>query len=154
MSIYTEPPSLNGVSLTMNVQFLKPMCCVVLNFFGHARLCNPMDCSPTASSVHVFSRQEYQVGCHAFLQAISLTQGLNPRLLCLLHWQVGSLPLVPPGNLHRMQKRQLACLLSLTHLNESVPPAFIRALLSKPHAYLSSQHMSLGEFCLVGKPFR
>ena len=26
-----------------------------------------------------------------------LTQGLNPRLLCLLHWQVGSLPLAQPG---------------------------------------------------------
>ena len=25
------------------------------------------------------------------------TQGLNVRLLCLLHWQAGSLPLAPPG---------------------------------------------------------
>ena len=31
------------------------------------------------------------VGCHALLQGIFLTQGLNLRLLCLLHWQVGSL---------------------------------------------------------------
>ena len=37
------------------------------------------------------------VGCYALLQGIFLTQGLNPCLLCLLHWQVGSLPLVPPG---------------------------------------------------------
>ena len=29
------------------------------------------------------------VGCHALLQGIFLTQGLN--LLCLLHWQVDSL---------------------------------------------------------------
>ena len=36
------------------------------------------------------------VGRHALLQGIS-TQGLNPHLLCLLHWQAGSLPLVPPG---------------------------------------------------------
>ena len=35
------------------------------------------------------------VGCHALLQGIFL--GLNPCLLCLLHWQTGSLPLVPPG---------------------------------------------------------
>ena len=28
---------------------------------------------------------------------IFLTQGLNPCLLCILHWQMGSLPLVPPG---------------------------------------------------------
>ena len=25
------------------------------------------------------------------------TQGSNPRLLCLLHWQAGSSPLVPAG---------------------------------------------------------
>ena len=33
------------------------------------------------------------VGCHALLQGISPTQGSNPGLL---HWQVGSLLLVPP----------------------------------------------------------
>ena len=36
------------------------------------------------------------VGCH-FLQGIFRTQGLNPHLLSLLHWQVGSLPLASPG---------------------------------------------------------
>ena len=39
------------------------------------------------------------VGCHFLLQGIFLIQGSNPSLLYLLHWQVGSLPLVPPGNL-------------------------------------------------------
>ena len=34
------------------------------------------------------------VGCHALLQGIFPTQGSNPSVLCLLHWQVGSL-LVP-----------------------------------------------------------
>ena len=33
------------------------------------------------------------VACHALLQGIFLTQGLNPHLL---HWQAGSLPLAPP----------------------------------------------------------
>ena len=33
------------------------------------------------------------VGCYFPLQGISLTQGLNPRSLHLLHWQVDSLPL-------------------------------------------------------------
>ena len=37
------------------------------------------------------------MGCHVLLQGIFLTQGSNPGLLCLLHWQVGSLPLAPPG---------------------------------------------------------
>ena len=38
-----------------------------------------------------FSRQ---VGCHALLQEIFSNQGWN---LHLLHWRMGSLPLVPPG---------------------------------------------------------
>ena len=37
------------------------------------------------------------VGCHAHLQGIFPTQGLNLHLLCLLHWQSGSWPLVPAG---------------------------------------------------------
>ena len=38
-----------------------------------------------------------EVSCHALLQGIFPTQGLNLSLLCLLVWQAGSLPLVPPG---------------------------------------------------------
>ena len=38
------------------------------------------------------------VGCHFLLQGIFLTQGSNLRLLCLLHWQGGSLPLASPRN--------------------------------------------------------
>ena len=46
-----------------------------------------------------FSRKEYWSGlpCHALLQGVFPTQESNPHLLCLLHWQVGSLPLAPPG---------------------------------------------------------
>ena len=36
------------------------------------------------------------VGCHALLQGIFPAQGQNLCLLSLLHWQAGSLPLVPP----------------------------------------------------------
>ena len=49
-------------------------------------LCNPMDCSPPGSSVHGDSPgKNTGLGCHAFLQELFLTQGLNPCLLCLLH---------------------------------------------------------------------
>ena len=41
------------------------------------------------------------VGCHVLLQGIFLTQGSNPRLLRLLHWQAGSFPLAPPGQSRR-----------------------------------------------------
>ena len=37
------------------------------------------------------------VSCHALLEGIFPTRGSNPSLLCLLHWQEGSLPLAPPG---------------------------------------------------------
>ena len=59
---------------------------------------DPMDCSPPGSSVHGDSPgKNTGVGCHAFLQGIFPTQGSNLCVFCLLHWQVGSLPLVPPG---------------------------------------------------------
>ena len=37
-----------------------------------------------------------RMGCQALLQGMFPTQGSNPYLLTLLHWQVDSLPLVPP----------------------------------------------------------
>ena len=45
-----------------------------------------------------FSRQKYWVACHFLLHGIFPTQGLNPRLLCLLHWRVDSLPLSRLGS--------------------------------------------------------
>ena len=38
------------------------------------------------------------VACHFLLQGIFLTQGLNPHLLHLLHWQVDSFPLHHTGS--------------------------------------------------------
>ena len=37
------------------------------------------------------------VSCHFLLQGIFPTQGSDAHLQCLLHWQVGSLPLAPLG---------------------------------------------------------
>ena len=61
-------------------------------------LCDPMDCrllcpwdSPGKST---------GVGCHFLFQGIFSTQGLNPGLLCLLHWQAGSLPLAATWEAH------------------------------------------------------
>ena len=42
-----------------------------------------------------FSRQEYWSGLPFPPQGIFLTRGSNSCLLCLLHWQEGSLPLAP-----------------------------------------------------------
>ena len=38
-----------------------------------------------------------RVGRRVLLLGIFPTRGSNPPLLFLLHWQVGSLPLAPPG---------------------------------------------------------
>ena len=56
-----------------------------------------MVCSPPGASLHDSPGKKTIVGCHAHLQGIFLNQGSNPHLLSLLHWQTGSLPLVPPG---------------------------------------------------------
>ena len=40
-----------------------------------------------------FSGKNTGVDCHFLLLGIFPKQGLNPPLLCLMHWQVGSLPL-------------------------------------------------------------
>ena len=59
-------------------------------------LCNPIDCNLPGSSVHgilqgILENTRYKntgVGSHFLLQGIFSTQGLNPHLLCLLHWVV------------------------------------------------------------------
>ena len=71
-------------------KILKHPC--VLSLFSHvllfvARLLCPRD-SPGKNT---------GVGCSALLQGIFPTQGLNPHLLRLLHWQAGSVPLAAPG---------------------------------------------------------
>ena len=59
-------------------------------------LCDPMNCSPPVSSIHGI----FQASCqYSLLEwvVISYSTGSNPSLLHLLHWQVNSLPLAPPG---------------------------------------------------------
>ena len=71
--------------------------CVCVCVLSRDRLfaCNPMDCRLLCSWDS--PRKNTGVGCHFLLQGIFPTQGLNPCLLCILHWQADSLPLAPPG---------------------------------------------------------
>ena len=70
----------------------------VLSCFSHVLLfVTPRTVAWQAPLSMGFSKQEYWSGCHALLQGIFLTQGSDLRLLCLLHWQEGSLSLMPPG---------------------------------------------------------
>ena len=61
-------------------------------------LSDPMDCSLPGSSIHgIFQARVLE------WVAIAFSKGWNPSLLCLLHWQVGSLPLAPPKGGSRAQ---------------------------------------------------
>ena len=62
-------------------------------------LCDPIDCSPPGSSVHGIFRVRI-LEWFAICSGIFLTQGLNPPLLWLLHWQAESLPLSHLGKPH------------------------------------------------------
>ena len=54
--------------------------------------CHPMDCSPPGSRVHGLSQARILEGIAISFSRVS-SQGSNPHLLCLLHWEIGSLPL-------------------------------------------------------------
>ena len=57
-------------------------------------LCHTVEtAAPQAFCPWDFPGRNSRVGCHMLLQGIFLTQGSNLCLLCLLHWQVDSLPL-------------------------------------------------------------
>ena len=57
--------------------------------------CNPVDCSQSGSSVHrLLQARILEWAATSSSQGIYLIQGLN---LHFLHWQIGSLPQVPPG---------------------------------------------------------
>ena len=68
--------------LTLENSLLKQSMCLVTQ--SCLTLCDPMDCSPSGSSVYRDSPGKTTgVGCHALLQGISPTQGSNPGVpLC------------------------------------------------------------------------
>ena len=75
---------------------LSSMC--MLSCFSHVRLlATPWTVARQASLSMGLSRQVYWSGCHFLLQGIFTTQGMNPHLLRLLHWQAGSSPPAAPG---------------------------------------------------------
>ena len=70
----------------------------LLSRFSHVRLFETLWTVARQSPLSMDSPSKHTgVSCRVLLQGIFLTQGLNPHLLCLLHWQAYSLPLVSPG---------------------------------------------------------
>ena len=107
----------------------------------------PMDSSLPASSVHgIFQARILE--WVAFLQGIFLTHGLNPCLLCILHWQAGSLPLAPPGTHHCNH----SCVLALKNSKAESHSVVSDSLL--PHGLYSpynspGQNTGVGSFSLL-----
>ena len=75
-----------------------PSCAVLSHFSGVRLFAAPWTAARRAPLSTGCSRRECRSGCRALLQGTFPTRGLNPRLSPLVHWRLGSLPLVPPGN--------------------------------------------------------
>ena len=86
--------NLSSAVLTLTCAKGQGLFCVCV--FSHVQLCNPMDCNPPASSVPGIAQARILGGLPFPSPG---TQGSKRHLLHLLHWQVDSLPLVPPGKL-------------------------------------------------------
>ena len=95
ISIFTAT-LLTQALLFKKVPIDTQMYCVCLVTQSCLILCDPMDFSPPGSSV-LGILQARILEWVAMLSSRGSSQGSNPHLLCLLHWQVGSLPLEPPG---------------------------------------------------------
>ena len=100
-----------------------PMCILQLP----PTLCDSIDCSLLSSSVHgiLQARILEWVAIPPSRVSSSHTQGPNPGLLCLLHWQASSLPLAPPGKPDYSNK--------ITQINETESTQ--TAQWKKRHAY-------------------
>ena len=108
--------------------------------------CNCMDCSPSGSSVQGTLQGRILEGVVISFSRVSscfLTQGSNPHLLSLLHWQAGSLLLVAPGK--PPHSHHAYCVKLPTQLSFLIPCSLI-ASNSGIFKKLNSSSLSLEEF--------
>ena len=107
-----------------------------------AQLCTTL-CAHRAPLSKGFPRQEYWSGLHFLLQGILQTQGSNPHPLCLLHWQVDSLPLHHLGS--PVVFHQFSSVLSPSHVWLFVTPwtAVCQASLSITNSWSLLKLMSI-----------
>ena len=70
----------------------------MLSHFSHVQLFMTLWTTAHQTPLSMgFSRQKYRGQLPHPPPRIFPIQGLNPNLLCLLHWQAGALPLASPG---------------------------------------------------------
>ena len=84
--------------------------CVLVCAQSYPTLCSPMGCNPPGSSVHGIFQAMFLEWAFLFpTPGIFSTLGLNLCLLCLQHWQMGSLPRAPPGRQPVMKDDYYKC---------------------------------------------
>ena len=110
----------------------------VLSHFSHVQLFATLWTEASQAPLSMEFSKNTRVGCHALLQGIFPTQGSNPSLLCLQHWQMGSLPITPPRKPSTFIK-PVSCRLPETSLQIWEPqlwelPSVIQSWLSGPGA--------------------
>ena len=82
--------------------------CVLLSRFSHVRLfATPWTVAHQVALSTGYSRQEYWSGLPCLLPGDLPNPGIKPTSLCLLLWQIGSLPLAPPGKLSNPQIKKV-----------------------------------------------
>ena len=98
-------------------------------------LCNPMDCSPSGSSAHgIFQARILEWVAISSSRGIFSTQGLNPCLLCLLHWQAGSLPLHLLGSIGSTTRLEITS-------REAASSQSLICLHSAPHSVVDNVYI-------------
>ena len=114
-------------------QFLKwrlkfIMRCAVLSLFSHVQLFEtPWTVTLKAPLSMEFSRQEYWSGLPLPPPGDLPDPGIEPASLCLLLWQVSSLPLKPPGkpplisDAHIMEKFEILEIMEKFETLQEVP---------------------------------
>ena len=90
-----EHVNVANITEKQNVEFYLNLCMHTKSFQSCVTFSDHMDCSVQGSSVHGIL-QTRMLRWVAMPSSSFPTQGLNPCVLCLLHWQAGSLPLAPP----------------------------------------------------------
>ena len=82
---------------TTKIYFLHHVCERAKSLQSCLSLCEPMDCSPLGSSVHGIL-QAWILKWVAMPSSRGFSQPCDGTCVsCLLHWQVGSVQLMPPG---------------------------------------------------------
>ena len=90
--------NLEGVLKSRDITLPSKVCVHAKSLQSCPALCNSVDYSLLGSSLHgILHARILEWVAISFYRGIFPTQGSNPHLLRLLHWQAGSLPLVPPG---------------------------------------------------------